>query len=42
MLDSSIIGKVVDYGDYQCVIDNILDYKEEIIQLRITHIYKLE
>ena len=36
MLDSSIIGKVVDYGDYQCVVDNILDYKEEIIQLRIT------
>ena len=36
MLDSSIIGKVVDYGDYQCVVDNILDYEEEIIQLRIT------
>ena len=36
MLDSSIIGMVVDYGDYRCVIDNILDYKEEIIQLRIT------
>ena len=36
MLDSSIIGKVVYYGDYQCVVDNILDYKEEIIQLRIT------
>ena len=36
VLDSLIIGKVVDYGDYQCVVDNILDYKEEIIQLRIT------
>lgn len=36
MLDSSIIGSVVNYGDYRCVIDNILDYKEEIIQLRIT------
>ena len=36
VLDSSIIGKVVDYGDYQCVVDNILDYEEEIIQLRIT------
>ena len=35
MLDSSIIGKVVDYGAYQCVVDNILDYEEEIIQLRI-------
>ena len=35
MLDSSIIGKVVYYGDYLCVIDNILDYKEGIIQLRI-------
>ena len=28
VLDSSIIGKVVDYGDYQCVVDNILDYEE--------------
>ena len=36
MLDSSIIGRAVDYGDYRCVIDDILDYKEEIIQLRIT------
>ena len=32
MLDSSIIGKAVDYGDYLCVIDSILDYKEDIIQ----------
>ena len=36
MLDSSIIGKVVDYGDYLCVIDSILDYKEDVIQLRMT------
>lgn len=36
MLDSSIIGRVVDYGDYQCVIDNILDYEEGVVQLRIT------
>ena len=36
MLDSSIIGKVVDYGKYLCVVDSILDYKEGIIQLRIT------
>lgn len=36
MLDSSIIGRAVRYGDYPCIIDNILDYKEEIIQLRIT------
>ena len=36
MLDSSIIGKVVDYGNYLCVIDNIIDYKEGIVQLRIT------
>lgn len=36
MLDSSIIGKVVDYGKYLCVIDSILDYEEDIVQLRIT------
>ena len=36
MLDSSIIGKVVNYGNYLCVIDSILDYKEGIVQLRIT------
>ena len=36
MLDSSIIGKVVDYGKYLCVIDSILDYEKGIVQLRIT------
>ena len=36
MLDSSLIGKAVDYGDYTCVIDSILDYQEGIVQLRIT------
>lgn len=36
MLDSSIIGRAVRYGDYPCIIDNILDYKEGIVQLRIT------
>ena len=36
MLDSSIIGKAVGYGKYPCVIDNILDYEEGIVQLRIT------
>ena len=36
MLDSSIIGKVVGYGKYLCVIDNILDYKEGVVQLKIT------
>ena len=35
MLDSSIIGKVVDYGKYLCVIDSILDYEKGIVQLRI-------
>ena len=28
MLDSSIIGKAVDYGDYLCVIDSILDEED--------------
>ena len=36
MLDSSIIGRAVRYGDYPCIIDNILDYKEGVVQLRIT------
>ena len=36
MLDSSIIGKVVNYGKYLCVIDSILDYEKSIVQLRIT------
>ena len=33
MLDSSIIGRAVRYGDYPCIIDNILDYKEGVVQL---------
>ena len=36
MLDSSIIGKAVDCGDYRCVVDNILDYDEGTVQLKIT------